>query len=571
MKNYSLRKIFSIAGQSLAIGLLSLSVGCKDEPARLTGDVLPDGEKIKGLVYDEHEIGTRNIKRESVRTSDATFGIIGKFDDPVFGSSEAAFLTDFSIGKRVAFSIKYIDGDDEQRDTVLYQFNNNNEFDFPNDTWEVDSLVLNLQYQFNNWYGEMKQAQTVNVYELESDLGSVGKEYFSDHDVDGMYNINPIASKAVYPNSEVPDSMRSVNWSNLYQYPDSLWNYPQYLWDNDKVKASKDSSWLDSDFNGNTTKTKTWSFKLRDDVRDRFFDMSENELKSTAAFKGVFSGVYVALDDIQNGGNGWLAKTNLLSSSSVASNLTLHLSRDYKYLNTDSVIRDTTAAYSYTFPINLENVRFNTYKHELETANIDTTDATPDRLYIQGMAGSYMRMQLPDEVINWVDSIGDPANADPSKELDYRLVSNIEFLMEIDTVSSNMDYYPAPSKLQIKWLDDKGKLEDPVYPIEINGNKISIPVFGRDVDGDGSLDGVGERVIRYSKEGRPEYVYRFIMRAEYFNYIMREEDGAALNEKQFFVGPESTTSNFQRVVLFGGANESRPLKMNIKYFLYRPR
>ncbi len=573
MKNYSFRKIFSITGQSLVIGLLSLSVACKDEPARITGDVLPEGEQIKGIVYDGHVVGTKNITRGSVRTSDASYGIIGKFNDPLFGASEAAFLTDFSIGKQVVFSIEYIDEEGEEQDTVLYQFNNTNIADFPNDEWRVDSLMLNLQYQFNNWYGEMTHEQKVNVYELSAPLGSISKEYFSDHDVTGMYDPVVVGSEVVYPNNEVPDSLQSDAWLDLWSDPSSLWNDPGYLWDVAKVDTV-----MSNDFTGHTTTTKNWSIKLNEDLTNRFYNLTEGELTSTGAFKNVFNGVYVALDKedpLYNNNNnqesaGWLAKLNLLSSSSsVASNLTLHLSRDYKYLNSVDELRDTTVSYTYQFPINLENVRFNTYTHELDDSNIDINDETPEKIYIQGMAGSYMQMQLPDEIINWADSIGDPASG--SSNMDYRLVSNIEFLMEVDTVASNMDYYPAPSRLQIKWLDEKDKLVDPLYPILINGNKVTVPIFGRDIDGDGVLDGTGERVRRLSDEGRVEYVYRFIMRADYFNYIMRHEDGGGLNEKQFFVGPENTTSNFQRVVLFGGANKERPLKMNIKYFQYRPR
>ncbi len=572
MKNYSLRKIILSVGQSLVIGLLSLTVACKDEPARLSGDVLPEGEMIKGLNYDGHELMTQNVMRESVRTSDASYGILGKFNDPLFGSSEAGFLTDFSIGKKVYFSIEYIDADGEEQDTVLYQFNNTNITDFPNDEWRVDSLMLNLQYQFNNWYGDMTHPQKVNVYELSTSLGSISQKYYSDHDVTGMYDPIAVASEVLYPNNEVPDTLRSTNWANLYQYTDSLWNYPQYLWDMDKVGEAIDSSWLDNDFSAHTTKTKTWSLKMNDELTNRFYNLTENDLNSTGAFKNVFNGVYVALDEMQEVGNGWLNKINLLStSSSVASNLTLHLSRDYKYLNSLDELRDTTVSYAYQFPINLENVRFNKYTHVLDDTNIDIEDVTPERVYIQGMAGSYMKMQLPDEILNWADSIKNPAVVEPFTDEDYRMVANVEFYMEIDTVASEMDRYPVPDQLVIKWANEKGELVDPYYTIEKNGNTITTPVFGGDTESDGSRKGIGERVVRLSDEDRPEYLYRFIMRSDFFNYIMRNQDGASLNEKEFYIGPVNTTSNFQRVVLFGGANTARPMKMNIKYYHYRPR
>jgi len=585
MKNYSLRNTLSIAGQFLLIGLLSLSVACKDEPARLTGDVLPDGEKISGDNYDEHILLTTNTSRTSVRTSDASYGIIGIFDDPDFGRSEAAFISDFSLGKKVSFSVDILD-DSNPNDTIIHKSYVFNRFDNNNDTiadvWRVDSLVLNLQYQFNNWYGDMLHKQNVNIYELSGPLGANNQEFYSDHDVSGMYEPTPIAIKEVHPNNEVPDSLKSTNWLKLFEHPDSLWNHPQYLWDNDKVKADKDSTWLDEDFNGNTTTTKYWNFKLDKEVADRFFEMTESELQSSSVFKNsIFSGIYVALDEISaSNGDGWLTKVNLLSSSSsIATNITIHLGRDHKYLNSHDVIRDTTSNYEYTFPINLENVRFNTYNHEINESVIDTDDENPERIYIQGMAGSYMQLQLPDEILNWTDSIKDPQT---EETLNYQMVSNIELFMEIDTIASNPDRYPTPSKLTIKWLED-GKLVDPTYTIDVNGNEIISPLFGSDADGSGSRSGIGERVVRFTDDGVPEYYYRFLMRADVFNHLMREEDGGGLNEKQFFIGPESTTSNFQRVILFSGSeandgieyggkqDQYKRMKLNIKYYKYRPR
>ncbi|MCT4647267.1 MAG: DUF4270 domain-containing protein [Carboxylicivirga sp.] len=583
MKRFSLRNIMNTAGQFLLIGLLSFTVACKDEPARLTGDVLPDGEKIKGLNYDGHILKTTNTNRAEVRTSQATYGIVGIFDDPDFGKSEGSFVTDFSIGKEVRFTVDILDlrnPEDTVKhdDYVFHQFNNN--VDTIADTWSVDSLVLNLQYQFNNWYGKMELKQDVNIYELTTPLGSNNQEFFSNHEVDGMYNPNAVGSKEVYPNMEVPDSLRSNNWGDqLFEYPDSLWNYPQYLWNNDKVKAAIDSTWLDSNFTGNTTKTKYWSFKLKDDLADKIFTLPETSLKSSSTFKNEFKGVYVALDEGSAlNGNGWLTKINLLSGSgSIATNMTIHLKREYKYLNAQKEIRDTSSTYLYTFPINVENVRFNKYEHE---ESIDVANDDPERLYIQGMAGTYMKMQLPDDVTTWVDSIGNPeiGNRD-----DYHMAANIEFFMEIDTVKSKPDYYPTPNKLVIKWKDNEDNFVDPIHTIRINDVEVNTPVFGT-TDSQGNRIGDGERVIRLSEDGNPEYYYRFIMRSDYFNYIMRHQDGANLNEKEFFIGPENTTANFQRVILFsgskknestevvpGGETEDKRMRMNVKYYQYRPR
>ncbi len=578
MKNYSFKKkFFNPAGQLLLIGLLSLTIACKDKPARMPGDVLPDGEKIIGLNYDGYTLDTRNVARESIRTSDATYGVIGEFNDPQFGQTKADFLTDFSIGNEVKFSIEYIKNEVE-RDTVLYKFNNNSTAF--SDTWKADSLVLNLKYQFNNWYGDMLSKQKVKIFELNTPLGHSSQEYFHNHDVNGMYDPSVIlAEELVHPNYEVPVDLRSTNWGNLWKHPDSLLSIPQYLWNVPQVDTV-----MGDGFNGHTTKTKIWSFKLNDEITQRFFNFDEATLKSTNAFKDVFNGLYVTASlDSNDDSEGSLTKINLLStSSSIATNITIHLSRKYKYKNKAGNLRDTTSLYTYTFPINVENVRFNRYKHTL-SSNIkienpeDIETPTADRLYIQGMAGAYTRMQLPEEIINWVDSIGDPAEVEPFASKEFNIVSNVEFFMEIDTThypepdKGGMYRYPIPDQLTIKWKNEKGELVDPIYSTIVNGNKISSPVFGSDVDSKGKRTGIGERRIRYSEDGKTEYLYHFVMRADYFNYIMRNEDGGKLNEKEFYIGPTTPTSNFQRVIIFSGANKERPMKMNIKYFKYQLR
>ncbi|MCU4174470.1 DUF4270 family protein [Carboxylicivirga sp. N1Y90] len=606
MKIISLKNIFSrTTGQFLLIGLLSLSA-CKDEPVRLTGNVLPEGEVLQGLNYNEHVLATINTTRDAIQTSQATSGVLGTFNDPVFGKSEGSFVTDFSIGAKVQPSVDVlfykIDSDSTR---ILEDVELNNKFDNNNITietptdwydhekwkpysevWTVDSLVLSLQYQFNDWYGDMLDKQKISVYELTEGLGSSSTKYYHNSPIPG-HNTTPIASKLVHPNDDVPDSLKSEWWStNLWKYPDSLLNRPEYLWDQFKVSNDIDSGWLDTGFTGHTTTTKYWNFKLNDEITDRFFNLSEDELLNTSAFKGVFNGLYIDSDD-NSTEEGALTKINLptYSSSNYGTRLTLYYTRNYKYINDAEEVRDTSKQFPYIFPINVENVRFNKYKHP-DINDIVTDEPEPETLYLQGMAGSYTQMEFPDEIINWVDSL---ENTDP-----YISVSNIEFFMEIDTmslVSDDYDHpidsdpdkvraiqrYPIPQNLSIVWQDDKGEFVTPTYSIIVGGQKFTTPLFGSNADQNGNRSGTGELLPRHIYDDdnnylRTEYLYYFIMRADFFNYVMRNEDGASLNEKQFFIGPsDNSTANFKRVTLFGGANKEKPMEMNIKYFHYIPR
>ncbi|MCG8579716.1 MAG: DUF4270 domain-containing protein [Bacteroidales bacterium] len=595
MKNYSLNKILLSAGQLFMIGLLSLTVSCKDEPARLTGDVLPDGEMIKGHNFEGHILNTQNISRTedggNVRTDDATYGIIGEFVDPVFGATKADFVTDFSIGRRVyykpdsIYGVSLSTGQDtvykKDEDITFYKFDNNGDPRFPYDEWILDSLVLNLQYQYNNWYGDMLSEQKLTVYELNASLGIVGDEYYNDHDM-SVYNPVKIGEAVVHPNNEVPDSLKNEEaWLNLWANPVELWNNPGYLWDVAKVDTV-----MDAGFNGHTTQVKSWSIKLDENRAEEFFELDESTLAATSAFKEFFNGIHVTAD-IASGesGTGSLTKINLLSNDNLATNITLYLSRKCKFnkeVDDDTYeITDTTIVQSpYSFPVNLENVRFNRYTHDLES-DIKLNDPSTDKLYVQGMAGSYMRMQLPEEVLTWVDSIGNPAQAEQFNAIDYHMVSNVEFYMEAAMDSAAVARYPIPSRLNIKWLNEKDELVDPIYQIVVNGNEVSVPVFGT-TDSQGNSVGSGEQVRRLNDNGDIEYLYRFIMRADYFNYIMRYEDGADLDDKVFFIGPDNTTANFQRVILYSGSEDNeqvevggeqvdKRMKMNVKYYQYRPR
>ncbi|MCT4648588.1 MAG: DUF4270 domain-containing protein [Carboxylicivirga sp.] len=587
MKKFSFKNILTTTtGQFFIIGLLCIGYACEDEPAQLSGNILPPGERINGITYDEHILDTRNILRTNndnkVQTNHADLGIIGEFNDPKFGKTKADFVTNFNIAGKPSFSVSTVkvEGNDTIRNTETFHRFNNNKDDIA-DNWKVDSLVLSLQYQFNGWYGDMLSKQRVKVYELSNGLGSPLVDQFNDYEV--AHEATALADILLHPNIDIPDTLRNAtNWSNIWAYPDSLWNHPQYLWNQDKVKQAIDSAWVSNSYNAHTAKTKNWTIKLNDDIAERFFLFEESELASKAAFESAFNGLYVTSEQENSGNEGWLAQVNLLgTSNSVASNLRIYLSREHKYENAQKEIRDTVTNYTYTFPINSENVRINRFAHTT-TDDIKVDDATTNRLYIQGMAGSYMRLMFPEEIMQWTDSIKDPQaeNADLSKP--FNIASNIELLMEIDSTTTDMSRYPIPENLSILWKNDKGELEVPTFVFTNNGQTTTRPVFGI-TSSNGSIGG-GERVIELNDDGSRQYYYRFIMNADYFNDIMKD-GGDNLDQKEFYLLPNNlrnSTYNINRVILFSGAEANMKLniggkevdkrmKLDIKYFKYKVR
>nr|WP_321406123.1 DUF4270 family protein [uncultured Carboxylicivirga sp.] len=607
MNKRFLKNIFSKnIGQLIFIGLLSLTA-CQDKPARLSGDVLPDGEVIQGL-NEYVQLSSKSIMRESVKTDDADYGLLGVFNDTVFGKTKADFVTDFSIGTRTVFAVKdvimppttNVPFDTTYSSVYMYKFNNNIDT-IPNEIWKVDSLVLNLQYQFNDWYGDMLQKQNINIYELSGSLGSNYADRYNNEVVD--YLPIPIGQKEVHPNDDIPDTLKyslDDRWSNsktLWQDADSLLNNPQYLWDMIKVQSDKDSSWLDSDFTDYLTQTKYWNIKLNDEIAQRVFNLDSATLTNTSAFTSAFPGIYVTCDDLDETKEGNLTRIKLLGSgSTLASNLTIYFSRLREYVENEVPTDSILQSFTYTFPINAENVRFNRYEHEPDP-RIDLDDENSSNLYVQGMAGLYSQFTIPDEISEWADSL----TLDASRKLEgdpYLTTANIEFFLEVDT-SSNVPYdqggiqrYQLPESLEIKCKDEEGEFVTPTYTFDSGGKTYSGFIFGNTTS-TGTRTGNGERVIKRvdNEDGSIsyEYYYRFIMNANYFNYLMRELDNRRydngwdlsdqeyldefhkLFKTEFYIGPNSTTYNFRRVKLFSASHPERPLKMNIKYYHFIPR
>lgn len=599
MNKISLKHTFNhLAGQLVIIGLLSLSVSCKDDPAKLGGDgVLPEGDEITAHSYNKHALDSRSVKQDSVLTSDAVYGIIGSFEDPEFGRSKADFLVDFSLAKKVEYSGIIVLDENNVPDTVTYnQFNNGDE-------WTIDSLVLNLQYSFNNWYGDMRAEHNIKIFELDMPLGSSDEKYYSNLKSEEIsIKAIPIAEKIVNTNDDIPTKYRSDRWNgeSLWDDTDLLWGDPVYLWDTTQVRLDYENETItegrrDTIIANSQAKVKNWSFKLDDDLAERIFNLSENELSNSQSFKGAFNGIYVT-SDVTTHSEGSLTKVNLLTGSTPTSKLVLHTKRTFKAIfkdvNDNDSIGTDVKTYQYEFPINRENARINRYEHpDLETHSWHDNPKA-EKMYLQGMAGYYAQLQLPDELMTWVDSLKNEEVGVQSKT-----VSNIEFFLKVAN-HEEVGRYPIPDRLTIYMRNDNDEIVGPPrYTRLVNGNELELEIFGSNIQDNstGQTAGTGEKKIYASITTENEtqidsIKYQFVMRAEYFNYIMRKladiehEQGLSKEEllkeykkefaNTFYIGPDAGTADFDRVILHSAAQDNKDedrLKMNIKYFEYIPK
>jgi hypothetical protein len=151
------RKYF--LGMSVGLACMILLFSCKD-PDELGLEVQPASDQVSVLKTDSVTLLTRTVKEDSLPSTNVSYQLLGSYNDPVFGRSDAGFYTQVSLG--LTFS--------NLTDTVLIP----------------DSLVLSLAYAGH--YGDTSTTQTVHVYQLTqgilSDTGYYTSNTFSDSAVE---------------------------------------------------------------------------------------------------------------------------------------------------------------------------------------------------------------------------------------------------------------------------------------------------------------------------------------------------------------------------------------------------
>ena len=143
---------------ALMIGTLLLAfASCKKSPETIGNNLISDNDYIDVYHTDTVEIVCHSYF-DSVSTKNVSYALLGSMKDPVFGTSEAGFFSQFRLS------------------LAGQSFGTNPVF---------DSLVLQLSIA--NYYGDTNVMQTVHVYELTDSLSSSSSYY--NH---SMVEFNPI-------------------------------------------------------------------------------------------------------------------------------------------------------------------------------------------------------------------------------------------------------------------------------------------------------------------------------------------------------------------------------------------
>ncbi len=135
---------------------------CEKDPSTIGLNLQDDLERIQGNNIDTITLKAFTIREDSLSTDERSFALLGSYHDPIFGYSEASFMTQLKLASsNVSFGTNAV----------------------------ADSIVLYLDYQ--SYYGDTTTEQTIEVYELEKSLYS-DSTYYSNLNID---NYIPNAKK----------------------------------------------------------------------------------------------------------------------------------------------------------------------------------------------------------------------------------------------------------------------------------------------------------------------------------------------------------------------------------------
>lgn len=126
----------------LAVFFLALIfTGCQKDPSELGLNLHPQDDRISGSETDTVTLEAYTINEDSISSDERSLALLGSCSDPVFGRSDASFITQIRLSStNVSFGT----------------------------TPTADSIVLYLDYQ--GYYGDTSALQTVKIYELQSDI-----------------------------------------------------------------------------------------------------------------------------------------------------------------------------------------------------------------------------------------------------------------------------------------------------------------------------------------------------------------------------------------------------------------
>lgn len=400
----------------IILAAFAFLASCKDETGTLGLDVLPSDDLFSGTNTGSY-FPAQNENPARLRTDDAVYAILGSVDDPYAGTTKASIITEVTLG-----------------DLATGKLNKSDE----THNYYIDSLVLNLAYSNNWWFGDQNANHNIRVYQFNQSLDFTQK-YYSDIQVEGLYDEMPVGEMVSSAIDTVP------------------------------VYSSTDTSYVHQ-----------LRIKLNDQLAEELFNYKEDTMTSRETFKEVFRPFYISSELVDTDTRGSLIALSMLANES---NMTLYYS--YEEINEDTDEVEDTTNTSYTFPINIECLRVNKFEHN-NSGSVELGTSETDHLVAQGMAGSIVKIDFNDIAFKdennqthnlfdyWESRIAD------GEQDQYYGISAVDVFFKVDTLLHTQDdsfYSPIPNKLNIFRMNGNEELETPLYSYNIEDDSEWSPEF----------------------------------------------------------------------------------------------
>jgi len=406
----------------LAFFLITGVSGCQDELTNVGANVMPPTEyalpKIINVNSDDNHLQAASLL-ESIRSDDATYGMIGTYNDPIFGTVKADFLTQLAPSEQVPAMRAYVTPRDSD-DYYTYK------------PLVIDSLILKIRFDEKSWYGDSTAVHELTIYELTDNLDD--KEYQSDMSVEGKYDPNALATITV----KASDGYRPIMKDTIVTVGD--------VKDTIQVPTGKYKWYADS----------LWVVQMPNSLKEKFANYSiYSEQKCTYEnLQSVFKGFYIT-STYTGGGIGSVVRTTLKGTSG----LSLQLHGSYTKTATKSPFKTYRYQYHTDFYPSTYCKRINRFIHD-EQVN---SSSDPKKMYLQGMAGEFTKLlidtsylyRLKDSMFQVV-----PGSEDQRKYM----LSAVNLTFKVDTTGLEIYKNLPPSYLSAFLKDSKGNWKEaPVF------------------------------------------------------------------------------------------------------------
>ncbi len=445
-------------------GIIFLTIltfaACDTDPIQLGGDFInvnPSGT----ILSEEYEVKTINVPLGPVQTDNFNSAVLGRYEDPVYGSKEYSFVTQAGLG---FYNPDFGIGSTTEPELVRVQVN------IPYFSRAVGVNGEETIYELDSVYSAPSGDFKLSVYRNNYFLNS--------------FDPNDISRPATFFSDQKSLVESSINFSDpLFEFTEIVSADEEEVFNADGTIADRIPPALRIDERRNDDGT---AAPILDFFEGLLLDPSiQDQLVSAAVFRNYFRGFYFVMDDFQNG--------------DVLAHLDINNAFIELTINTTQVINGQSQLIPSAFRINFNGVRANFIASNTPVSTQNQIAASTvangsERIFLSGGEG----------VISLIDIFGDDTNGsglpDALDELrDNQVLINDAFIDFFVDQSSQLDGRELPERITLFDPDTTSPISD--YSLseaqsvnQINANLVHLGRLEREEEDDLSSAGVKYRI-----------------------------------------------------------------------------